>query len=206
MCRSWVGGMSCTVSFSHTHTHTHTHTHAYVHANIQMYIHTYICRLLFQTNFQSVSYISNRHSFLRFFCFYSDCFVYVNGNDRLNYCVGGEVQTLHHLDRRMYLLGYMPKENRLFLIDKEFNVVSYELLLSVSPSPPLARSLARSRALSHSLSPSLSLSLPPSCACALYLQVDILDYLHDIRSASFDTICWVTTGARVQDMRGSQGL
>ncbi len=25
---------------------------------------------------------------------------------RLNYCVGGEVQTLHHLDRRMYLLGY----------------------------------------------------------------------------------------------------
>jgi len=60
-----------------------------------------------------------------------DCFVYVNGNDRLNYCVGGEVQTLQHLDRRMYLLGYMSKENRLFLIDKEFHVVSYELLLSV---------------------------------------------------------------------------
>jgi coatomer subunit beta' len=31
----------------------------------------------------------------------------------------------------MYLLGYMSKENRLFMIDKEFNVVSYELLLSV---------------------------------------------------------------------------
>eukprot|EP00287_Rhodomonas_sp_CCMP768_P010439 CAMPEP_0196718458 /NCGR_PEP_ID=MMETSP1091-20130531/1646_1 /TAXON_ID=302021 /ORGANISM="Rhodomonas sp., Strain CCMP768" /LENGTH=1036 /DNA_ID=CAMNT_0042059117 /DNA_START=87 /DNA_END=3197 /DNA_ORIENTATION=- len=60
-----------------------------------------------------------------------DCFVYINSNDRLNYVVGGEVQTLHHLDRRMYLLGYMSKENRLFLVDKEFNVVSYELLLSV---------------------------------------------------------------------------
>jgi hypothetical protein len=36
--------------------------------------------------------------------------------------------------------------------------VSYELLLSVSPSRLLARSLARSRALSHSL----SLSLAPS--------------------------------------------
>jgi len=60
-----------------------------------------------------------------------DCFVYINNNDRLNYVVGGEVQTLHHLDRRMYLLGYMSKENRLFLVDKEFNVVSYELLLSV---------------------------------------------------------------------------
>lgn len=41
-----------------------------------------------------------------------DCFVYTNANDRLNYCVGGEVQTLHHLDKRMYLLGYMAKENR----------------------------------------------------------------------------------------------
>ena len=27
-----------------------------------------------------------------------DCFVYVNGNDRLNYVVGGEVQTMQHLD------------------------------------------------------------------------------------------------------------
>eukprot|EP00960_Hanusia_phi_P059777 764285-Hanusia_phi.AAC.1 len=60
-----------------------------------------------------------------------DCFVYTNANDRLNYCVGGEVQTLHHLDRRMYLLGYMAKENRLYLIDKEFNIVSFELLLAV---------------------------------------------------------------------------
>mmetsp|Transcript_27509 Transcript_27509/g.65528 ORF Transcript_27509/g.65528 Transcript_27509/m.65528 type:complete len:943 (+) Transcript_27509:197-3025(+) len=60
-----------------------------------------------------------------------DCFVYVSSNDRLNYIVGGEVQTLHHLDRRMYLLGYMAKENRLYMIDKEFNIVSYELLLSV---------------------------------------------------------------------------
>lgn len=31
----------------------------------------------------------------------------------------------------MYLLGYMPKENRLYLGDKELNVVSYYLLLSV---------------------------------------------------------------------------
>lgn len=31
----------------------------------------------------------------------------------------------------MYLLGYMPKENRLYMGDKELNVVSYSLLLSV---------------------------------------------------------------------------
>lgn len=31
----------------------------------------------------------------------------------------------------MYLLGYIPKDNRLYLCDKELNVVSYSLLVSV---------------------------------------------------------------------------
>lgn len=31
----------------------------------------------------------------------------------------------------MYLLGYIPKDNRLYLSDKDLNVVSYSLLLSV---------------------------------------------------------------------------
>jgi len=31
----------------------------------------------------------------------------------------------------MYLLGYIPKDDRLYLGDKELNVVSYSLLLSV---------------------------------------------------------------------------
>ncbi len=35
------------------------------------------------------------------------------------------------LHRDMYLLGYIPKDNRLYLADKELNVVSYSLLLSV---------------------------------------------------------------------------
>lgn len=33
--------------------------------------------------------------------------------------------------RTMYLLGYIPADNRLYLGDKELNVVSYALLLSV---------------------------------------------------------------------------
>ena len=36
-----------------------------------------------------------------------------------------------HLDRVMYVLGYIPKENRLYLGDKELNIVSFSLLLSV---------------------------------------------------------------------------
>ena len=33
--------------------------------------------------------------------------------------------------RVMYLLGYIPKENRLYLGDKELNIVSYAIQLSV---------------------------------------------------------------------------
>ncbi|XP_061993600.1 coatomer subunit beta'-3-like [Rosa rugosa] len=60
-----------------------------------------------------------------------DCFVYNNSSWRLNYCVGGEVTTMFHLDRPMYLLGYLANQSRLFLIDKEFNVMGYSLLLSL---------------------------------------------------------------------------
>ena len=60
-----------------------------------------------------------------------DCFIYTTSAWRLNYCVGGEVTTLFHLDRPMYLLGYLAAQNRLYLVDKEFGIVSYTLLLSV---------------------------------------------------------------------------
>jgi len=60
-----------------------------------------------------------------------ECFLYTNGNRKLNYIVGGETMTLCHLNAPMYLLGYVPKEDRVFLIDKSYNIVSYKLLLSV---------------------------------------------------------------------------
>ncbi|XP_042049470.1 coatomer subunit beta'-2-like isoform X2 [Salvia splendens] len=60
-----------------------------------------------------------------------DCFIYNNSSWRLNYCVGGEVTTMFHLDRPMYLLGYLANQSRVFLIDKEFNVIGYTLLLSL---------------------------------------------------------------------------
>uniref|UniRef100_A0A8D0DEL5 Coatomer subunit beta' n=1 Tax=Sander lucioperca TaxID=283035 RepID=A0A8D0DEL5_SANLU len=60
-----------------------------------------------------------------------DCFIYTSSLNRLNYYVGGEIITIAHLDRTMYLLGYIPKDDRLYLGDKELNVISYSLLLSV---------------------------------------------------------------------------
>ncbi|XP_051197725.1 coatomer subunit beta'-1 isoform X3 [Lolium perenne] len=60
-----------------------------------------------------------------------DCFIYNNSSWRLNYCVGGEVTTMYHLDRPMYLLGYLANQSRVYLIDKQFNVIGYTLLLSL---------------------------------------------------------------------------
>lgn len=60
----------------------------------------------------------------------SDCFIYTNTAGRLNYYIGGEVQTLAHLSKAMYLLGYLTKENRVYLMDKAHNMYSYTLLLS----------------------------------------------------------------------------
>lgn len=60
-----------------------------------------------------------------------DCFIYNNASWRLNYCVGGQVTTLHHLDKPMYLLGYLASRSRVYLVDRDFGVVSYTLLLSV---------------------------------------------------------------------------
>ncbi|XP_047450209.1 coatomer subunit beta'-like [Mugil cephalus] len=60
-----------------------------------------------------------------------DCFIYTSSVNRLNYYVGGEIITIAHLDRTMYLLGYIPKDDRLYLGDKELNIISYSLLLSV---------------------------------------------------------------------------
>ncbi|RCN50408.1 WD domain, G-beta repeat protein [Ancylostoma caninum] len=60
-----------------------------------------------------------------------DCFVFTTSLNRLNYYVGGEIVTIAHMDRPLYLLGYMAKESRVYAVDKELNVVSYKLLLCV---------------------------------------------------------------------------
>ncbi|VDP06448.1 unnamed protein product [Soboliphyme baturini] len=60
-----------------------------------------------------------------------ECFVYTTVQNRLNYCIGSEIVTVSHLDRPMYILGYISAENRLYLSDKDLNIVSYLLLQSV---------------------------------------------------------------------------
>lgn len=61
-----------------------------------------------------------------------DCFLYTSSLGRLNYIIGDEVNTVAHFDKpNYYLLGYIPRDSRVYLIDKEFNIVSYALSLTV---------------------------------------------------------------------------
>lgn len=60
-----------------------------------------------------------------------DCFIYTSSANRLNYLVGGQTYTISHFDKTMYLLGYIPRDNRIYLADKDINVYSYALSLRV---------------------------------------------------------------------------
>lgn len=60
-----------------------------------------------------------------------DCFIYTNSTNRLNYLVGDQTYTVSHFDQPMYLLGYLPRDGRAYIADKDVNVVSYALSLSV---------------------------------------------------------------------------
>ncbi len=60
-----------------------------------------------------------------------DVFLYTSSNNRLNYLVGGSITNVAHFDRQMYLLGYLARDNRVYVVDKELNLVSYYLSLAV---------------------------------------------------------------------------
>ncbi|RQM07961.1 hypothetical protein DH86_00000856 [Scytalidium sp. 3C] len=60
-----------------------------------------------------------------------DCFIYTNSTNRLNYLVGDQTYTISHFDQGMYLLGYIQRDSRVYLCDKDVNVTSFSLSLSV---------------------------------------------------------------------------
>ncbi|KAI9839203.1 MAG: hypothetical protein M1819_003196 [Sarea resinae] len=60
-----------------------------------------------------------------------DCFIYTNSTNRLNYLVGDQTYTVSHFDQPMYVLGYLPRDGRVYIADKDVNVISFALSLSV---------------------------------------------------------------------------
>ncbi|KAL7800317.1 coatomer WD associated region domain-containing protein [Trichoderma ceciliae] len=56
-----------------------------------------------------------------------DCFIYTNNTNRLNYLVGDQTYTISHFDKPMYLMGYIQRDSRIYLADKDVNVTSFAL-------------------------------------------------------------------------------
>lgn len=61
----------------------------------------------------------------------NDCFVYSNQKGHIHYMIGQKTMKLSNADKRQYIMGYDGKQNRLYMVDKNFNVYCYSLLLSV---------------------------------------------------------------------------
>ncbi|KAF8886974.1 coatomer protein [Infundibulicybe gibba] len=60
-----------------------------------------------------------------------DCFIYTTGSNRLSYFVGNESTTISPFDTPLFLLGYIPAHNRVYLADKDLNIYGYALSLNV---------------------------------------------------------------------------
>ncbi|KAG6121921.1 hypothetical protein E4U14_000734 [Claviceps sp. LM454 group G7] len=60
-----------------------------------------------------------------------DCFLYTNNSNRLNYLVGDQTYTVSHFDKPMYILGYIQRDSKIYLADKDVNVTSFGLSLPV---------------------------------------------------------------------------
>jgi coatomer subunit beta' len=74
---------------------------------------------------------TNNKSSVRTGQWVGDCFVYTNSTGRLNYLVGDQTYTISHFDSPHYVLGYIPRDGRVYVADKDVQIVSFALSLSV---------------------------------------------------------------------------
>ncbi|TYZ67547.1 hypothetical protein PybrP1_002716 [[Pythium] brassicae (nom. inval.)] len=144
-----------------------------------------------------------------------DCFLYTNAGGRLNYCVGGEVLPLAHLEHKMYMLGYLPRENLVFLMDKAKNVYSYTVSRAMLEyqTAVVRRDFAAANAILPKLAPeqmdavarflesqgfkeeALALSTDPDQRFDLAVQLARLDVARDIMLHEMSSKPAVATGA-----------
>lgn len=60
-----------------------------------------------------------------------DVFIFTTATNRLNYFVGGKTYNLAHFDKQLYLLGYLPRDGKVYLADKDIHVYGYEISIEV---------------------------------------------------------------------------
>jgi len=61
----------------------------------------------------------------------ADCFTFINIRGNMNYLIGGKIMKLGNSDKKQHILGYDGKQNRLYLVDKNLNIYTHRLLLSM---------------------------------------------------------------------------
>lgn len=54
-----------------------------------------------------------------------EVFVYVNSKNKLNYAIEDKVFSITTLNNNYLLLGYLAGTNRIYLMDKSYNLISY---------------------------------------------------------------------------------
>jgi len=57
--------------------------------------------------------------------FLDEVFIYVNNKNKLNYAIEDKIFSITTLNSNYLLLGYLASTNRLYLMDKSYNLISY---------------------------------------------------------------------------------
>jgi coatomer subunit beta' len=60
-----------------------------------------------------------------------DSLVYTTESRQLKQLIGEQTDTIAHFDQGMYVLRYLPRDGRLYLCDKDMNLISYTLSTNV---------------------------------------------------------------------------
>lgn len=60
-----------------------------------------------------------------------DVFIFTTATNRLNYFVGGKTYNLAHYTKEMYLLGYIGRDNKVYIADRDVHVYAHEISLEV---------------------------------------------------------------------------
>lgn len=62
--------------------------------------------------------------------FIDNIFIYVNNKNKLNYAIEDKIFSITTLNSNYLLLGYLSSLNRIYLMDKSHNVISYSFPIS----------------------------------------------------------------------------
>lgn len=61
----------------------------------------------------------------------NNVFYFTSNSGKINYTVMGKVFNLAHTDKKKFLIGYIPTQNKIYLTDKMCTVVGFDLHNSV---------------------------------------------------------------------------